>query len=223
MVNRIQEVYRQVSIPILADGDTGYGSPLNVRHTVAGFARAGAAGIMIEDQTWPKRCGHTKGKSVVSRVEAFARMQAAVDERNEGLDIFINARTDALVLGWDEAQFRARRFVEIGVDMVFIEALPDRKAMHQAIREIDFPLMANIIEGGLTENLSAKELAETGFSVVVYPFTMVAAKVKAVRAALESLKVSFITGAPEQILSADEVCEAVGFSKYWKLEERYAF
>jgi 2-methylisocitrate lyase-like PEP mutase family enzyme len=91
MTTRIQEVARQVTIPIMADGDTGYGSPVNVRRTVQGFALAGAAGIMIEDQLWPKRCGHTKGKAVVSRDEAFARVRAAVDARNEGVDIAISA------------------------------------------------------------------------------------------------------------------------------------
>lgn len=223
MCSRIQEVAREVNVPIIADGDTGYGSPVNVRRTVRGFARAGAAGIMIEDQTWPKRCGHTRGKSVVSREEAFARIQAAVDERNEGLDIFINARTDALCLGWEEAMFRAQRYVEIGADMVFIEAMPDRAAMQRAVKELNFPMMANIIEGGLTENLPAKELAEIGFVMAVYPFTMVAAKIRAVREASDELKKSFSIGAPKQILSADEVCEAVGFTKYWELEERYKY
>src|ERR1700742_2935591 len=102
MATRVQDVSRCVSIPIIADGDTGYGSPANVRRTIAGFARAGAAGIMVEGQTWPKRCGHTKGKSVVSREEAFARLQAATDARDEGLDIVIIARTDSLILGWEE-------------------------------------------------------------------------------------------------------------------------
>lgn len=223
MAQRIQEVHRQVTIPILVDGDTGYGSPLNVRRTVDGFAKAGAAGILIEDQSWPKRCGHTKGKSVVSRAEAFARVQAAVDARNEGIDIVILARTDSLILGWDEAVFRVKKFVEIGADIVFIEALQDRKSMELAVKEIKFPILANIIEGGLTENLSAKELAEIGFALVVYPFTIAATKIKAVRGALESLKHSFTRGPPDLILSAEEVCEAVGFNKYWELEERYKF
>lgn len=223
MVSRIQEVKRQTTVPIIADGDTGYGSPVNVRRTVQGFAMAGAAGIMIEDQTWPKRCGHTQGKSVVSREEAFARIQAAVDARNEGVDIVINARTDSFILGWDEAIFRAKKFVEIGADMVFLEALPDRETMKKTIEALDFPVMANIIEGGLTDNLSAEELGKIGFSIVVYPFTMVAARVKAVREALESLKVSFTTGAPPRIMSAGEVCEAIGFNKYWELEEKYKY
>lgn len=224
MATRIQDVSRSVSIPIIADGDTGYGSPASVRRTVSGFATAGAAGIMVEDQTWPKRCGHTKGKSVVSREEAFARLRAATDARDEGLDIVIIARTDSLILGWEEALFRAQKFAQMGADVVFIEALPDRAAMERAARSVDCPLMGNIIEGGLTENISAKDLASMGgFVFVVYPFTMVAARVAAARQALQALKKSLDVGAPPMIMSAKDVCTAVGFEEYWALEERYAY
>ncbi|KAF5975618.1 carboxyphosphonoenolpyruvate phosphonomutase [Fusarium coicis] len=203
--DKIQETVRQVSVPVMADGDTGYGSPLNVKRTVESYAHAGAAGIMIEDQTWPKRCGHTKGKSVVSRGEAYARIQAACDARDQSKDIFILARTDALIHGWEEAISRAKEFKRIGVDAVFVEALPD------------------LIEGGKTENLSAKDLAELGFCAVAYPWTLVAAKLKSIRETLEELKKSMNVGKPPMILSYDEVCEGVGFNKYWDLEERYKF
>ncbi|KAF6843371.1 carboxyvinyl-carboxyphosphonate phosphorylmutase [Colletotrichum musicola] len=196
MCDKIEEAVRQVSVPVMADGDTGYGSPLNVR-TVESFAEAGAAGVMIEDQTWPKRCGHTKGKSVVSRGEAYARIQAACDARDQGKDIFVLARTDALVIGWDEAMTRAKEFKRIGESAV--------------------------IEGGKTENLSAKNFAELGFCAVAYPWTLVAAKLKSIRETLEDLKKSMTVGAPPMILSFDEVCEGVGFKKYWELENRYKF
>lgn len=172
----------------------------------------------------PLGCGHTKGKSVVSRGEAFARIQAAVDARNEGLDIVIQARTDSYnTHGWDEAIFRAREFLRIGVDLVFIEALPDRDSMVRAVKEVGGPICANIIEGGLTENMSAKDLAEIGMVTVAYPWTLVAAHLKSTREALESLKRSFNVGKPEQILSYDEVCYGVGFNKYWEQEEKYKF
>ncbi|KAI1009768.1 hypothetical protein LB504_002943 [Fusarium proliferatum] len=222
MCDKIQETSRVTSVPIIADGDTGYGGPVNVKRTVESFALAGAAGIMIEDQSWPKRCGHTKGKSVVPREEAFARIQAACDARDNGLDIFILARTDSLILGWDEAIFRAREFQRIGADGVFIEALPDREAMKRAVEEVQMPMMANIIDGGMTENLSAMELAELGFSIVAYPFMLVAAKLKSIRETLQGLKTSLPIGPPPTILSAAEVCEGVGFNKYWALEDRYA-
>ncbi|OQE27292.1 hypothetical protein PENSTE_c004G09632 [Penicillium steckii] len=223
MCDKIQESFRQVSVPIMADGDTGYGSPMNVKRTVESFAAAGAAGIMIEDQRWPKRCGHTKGKDVVSREEAFARIQAACDARNEGRDIFILARTDSLMYGWDEAMTRAKEFKRIGVDAIFIEALPDRDAMKRCAAELDIPVFANIIEGGKTENLSAKELAELGYSAVAYPWTLVAAHLKSIREALDGLKRSMTTGSPPMILTYDQVCEGVGFNKYWDREEKYKF
>ncbi|KAF7552169.1 hypothetical protein G7Z17_g4492 [Cylindrodendrum hubeiense] len=221
--DKIQESVRQVPIPVMADGDTGYGSPLNVRRTVESFAHAGAAGIMIEDQTWPKRCGHTKGKAVVSRGEAYARIQAACDARDQGKDIFVLARTDALIHGWEEALTRAKEFKRIGVDAVFVEALPDREAMRKCVEEVGIPTFANIIEGGKTENLSAKDLAELGFCAVAYPWTLVAAKLKSIRETLEALKQSMTVGAPPMILSYSDVCEGVGFNKYWELEEGYKF
>ncbi|KAL4892394.1 Pyruvate/Phosphoenolpyruvate kinase-like domain-containing protein [Aspergillus ambiguus] len=221
--HKIQEAVRVTSIPVMADGDTGYGGPMNVKRTVECYAAAGAAGVMIEDQTWPKRCGHTKGKSVVSRGEAYARIQAAVDARNEGQDIFILARTDALIHGWDEALTRAKEFKRIGVDAVFVEALPDRDAMKRCVEEVQIPVFANIIEGGKTDNLSAKDLAALGFCAVAYPWTLVAAKLKSIRETLDALKRSMTTGAPPMILGYSEVCEGVGFNKYWDRETRYEF
>ncbi|PKY00382.1 carboxyvinyl-carboxyphosphonate phosphorylmutase [Aspergillus campestris IBT 28561] len=224
MCARIQEIVRVTSIPLMADGDTGYGSPMNVRRTVESFAAAGAAGVMIEDQTWPKRCGHTKGKSVVSRGEAYARIQAACDARNEGRDIFILARTDALIHGWDEAMARAAEFKRMGADAVFVEALPDKDAMARCVKELDMPMLANIIEGGKTENLPAGELARMGFAAVAYPWTLVAARLKSIRDALEGLKRSMVDGTPPpQILGYSEMCEGVGFNRYWNQEARYEY
>lgn len=177
-------------------------------------------------------CGHTKGKSVVGRGEAFARIQAAVDARNNGFDIWILARTDALIEGWDEAILRAKEFERIGVDAVFVEALPDKAAMERCAKEIGIPVMANskcrrccesdvctdvvaVIEGGQTEQLSAKELASIGYAGVFYPWTLVAAKLKSIRETLEALKASMTTGSPPEILSYAEVCRGVGFEKYW--------
>lgn len=197
---------------------------------------------MIEDQTWPKSmyftygndfhdtkltirkgCGHTAGKSVVSRGEAYARWQAAVDARNEGQDIWIMARTDSLIHGYEEALTRARKAIEIGVDAVFVEALPDRESMLRLRKDLNFPVFANIIEGGKTENLSAKELGELGYSAVAYPWTLVAAKLKSIRETLEAVKGALTTGKPPVVLSYAEVCEGVGFNKYYELEERYQF
>lgn len=138
-----------------------------------------------------------------------------MDARNQGRDIFILARTDSLIHGWDEAMTRAKEFKRIGADGVFVEALPDREAMRKCAEELDIPLLANIIEGGKSENLSAKELAELGFAAVAYPWTLVAARLKSVRDALDGLKRSLMSGAPPMILGYSDVCEGVGFNKYW--------
>ncbi|KAA8642518.1 isocitrate lyase/PEP mutase family protein [Aspergillus tanneri] len=155
--------------------------------------------------------------------EAYARWQAAVDARNEGLDIWIMARTDSLIHGYEEALARARKAIELGVDCVFVEALPDRASMLRLRRELEFPVFANIIEGGKTENLSAKDLAEMGYSVVAYPFTLVAARLKSIREALEAIKDSFMVGSPPTVLSYEEVCEGVGFNRYYEMEEKYQY
>ena len=175
---------------------------------------------MLTSQTG---CGHTKGKSVVSRSEAYARWQAAVDARNEGLDIWIMARTDSYIHGYEEALTRAKKAIEIGVDCVFVEALPDRESMLRLRKDLNFPVFANIIEGGKTENLCARELAEMGYSAVAYPWTLVAAKLKSIRETLEAVKGSMMGGSLPSILSYNEVCEGVGFNKYYELEERYQY
>lgn len=133
------------------------------------------------------------------------------------------ARTDSLILGYDEALTRAQKFKELGVDCVFVEALPDRATMEQFRRDIDFPSFANIIEGGKTENLSAADLAGLGYSAVAYPWTLVAAKLKSIRETLENLKASLLVGKPPTVLSYAEVCEGVGFEKYYEMEEKYQY
>src|ERR1051325_4955824 len=124
MLDQGLQIIEAVSIPVIGDADTGYGNALNVKRSVRGYAQVGFAGVMIEDQVAPKRCGHTEGKEVVSREEALARIVAAVDARDEGADIVIVARTDARAThGFDEAVARARAFAELGADVVFVEAL----------------------------------------------------------------------------------------------------
>lgn len=133
------------------------------------------------------------------------------------------ARTDSLILEYDEALARAKKAIEIGVDAVFVEALPDRETMARLRMDLDFPLFANIIEGGKTENLSAKELGELGYCGVAYPWTLVAAKLRSIRETLEALKGSLTVGKPPTVLSYAEVCDGVGFNKYFELEERYHY
>ena len=170
-------------IPFFGDGDTGYGNAVNVKRTVRGYAAAGAAGIMIEDQLEPKRCGHTRDKAVVDRGEALARVRAAVDAANEGGgDILIMARTDARAThGLDEALERCRLFREAGADLTFLEAPRTRDEMATYCREVDGPKMVNNLAGGLTPSLPLAELRERGFSLSAYPLDLLAASLVAQR------------------------------------------
>ena len=152
-----------VDIPVIGDADTGYGNALNVKRTIRGYAAAGFACAMIEDQVAPKRCGHTRGKQVVDRDEAFARIQAGVDAREEGADILILARTDARAThGLDEAITRSQAFRDIGADITFVEAPHDADEMRRSCAEVEGPKMANLVEQGDTPILPPAELEEMG-------------------------------------------------------------
>ena len=216
-----RNICNAVSIPVIGDGDTGYGNALNVKRTVRGFAQAGFASVMIEDQVSPKRCGHTAGKSVVSRDEAYERIRAAADARAEGHDILILARTDARhEHGLDEAIARAQEFRRLGADILFVEAPRDVGEMARICTEIDGPCMANIVEGGLTPALPPAELEKLGFKIAAYPLTVMAAAMKAMADALEAFKTG--TPAADTLMSFDELKTRIGFDDYFAEEERYA-
>lgn len=216
-----RNICNAVSIPVIGDGDTGYGNAMNVKRTVKGFAQAGFAAVMIEDQVSPKRCGHTAGKSVVARDEAFERIRAAADARAEGHDILILARTDARhEHGLDEAIERAREFRRLGADILFVEAPRDAAEMRRVCAELDGPKMANIVEGGLTPALPPAELEAMGFKIAAYPLTVMAAAMKATVEALAAFK----TGTPSEdmLMSFSEMKTRIGFDAYFEEEQRYA-
>jgi len=208
-----------VSIPVFGDGDTGFGNALNVKRTVQGYARAGFACIMIEDQLAPKRCGHTKGKVVVSRDEAAMRIRAAVDARNDGEEILIMARTDArAVAGLEEAVARCQLFRELGADITFLEAPESVEEMRRYCTEVDGPKMANMIEYGKTPVLPPEQLEAIGYKIAVYPLTLLNAGIKAMREALNTIKQGRM---PENIMDFEALKSAVGFPRYYEEEDRY--
>ena len=218
LVDQAQNLCRAVSIPLIGDGDTGFGSAQNIKRTVAGYARAGFAAIMLEDQVAPKRCGHTEGKSVVSRDEALTRIRAAVDARNEGADILIMARTDArAVASLDEAIARCQAFRELGADITFLEAPLDVAEMRRYCQQVDGPKMANLIEGGKTPLLPHAELEAIGYKIAVYPLTMLNVSIVAMRAALTQLARRESTSA----MTFEDLKRAVGFPEYYAEEARY--
>jgi len=219
LVDQGANICRAVSIPMIGDGDTGFGSAQNVKRTVQGYAHAGFAAIMLEDQVAPKRCGHTEGKSVVSREEALMRIRAAVDARNAGLDILIMARTDARAcVSLDEAIVRCRGFRELGADITFLEAALDEHEMRRYCTEVDGPKMVNLIEGGKTPLLPPARLAEIGFTIAVYPLTLLNVSIGAMRGALKELH----AGRPAtMVMDFESLKTAVGFPEYYREEARY--
>lgn len=220
MLDQGRNICSRVSIPVLGDGDTGYGNAMNVYRTVQGYQQSGFAAIMIEDQVSPKRCGHTRGKLVVDREEAYERIAAAVDARNESDDIMIIARTDAKgVMGLDEAIARGQKFQELGADILFIEAPETVEEMKIICKEVPGIQMANIIEGGKTPILTPEELHEIGFSIAAYPLALISAAMLAVEEALSSLKQGV---SPTKLMPFDKVRNVVGFDDYYREELRYS-
>jgi 2-methylisocitrate lyase-like PEP mutase family enzyme len=219
MVEQGRSICAAVSIPVIGDGDTGYGNPMNVRRTVAGYAAAGFASVMIEDQLAPKRCGHTRGKSVVSREEALSRVRAAVDAREQGADVLLLARTDARApIGLDEAIWRGRAFADLGADIVFVEAPRSESEMHRICREIPAPQLANMVEGGDTPLLPPARLEELGYRIAAYPLTLLSAAARAMQDALASLASG---DPPARLLGFEELRELVGFDAYDAALARY--
>jgi 2-methylisocitrate lyase-like PEP mutase family enzyme len=220
MVDQGRNICGAVSIPVFGDGDTGYGNALNVKRTVDGYARAGFACVMIEDQVAPKRCGHTRGKQTVSRGDAFSRIRAAVDAREEGADILIMGRTDANgTEGLDEAIYRAKTFHDMGANITFLEAPRNEEEMRAYCRQVPGPKMANMVEQGVTPFLDTDQLASMGYKIAAYPLTLILASLKAMEDALGNLK----NNEPASVSSDFEhLREVIGFPEYYQTEHRYA-
>ena len=222
VVEQARNICDAISIPMIGDGDTGYGNAMNVRRTVEGFARAGCAAVMIEDQLAPKRCGHTKGKEVVGRDEAFDRIRAAVDARNEGTDILILARTDARHQhGLGEAISRAAKFRELGADILFVEAPKSVEEMRTICSELPGWQMANIVEGGETPDLGADELQDIGYVIAAYPLSLMAAAMNAMTGVLGALREGDTQRRQSMLMNFAELRRRVGFEDYYEQSVRY--
>jgi 2-methylisocitrate lyase-like PEP mutase family enzyme len=219
MADQARSITQAVSIPVIGDGDTGYGNAMNVKRTVRQYAAAGLACVMIEDQLAPKRCGHTQGKEVVSFEEACMRLQAAVDARDEGADILIMARTDARAThGLPEAIRRMQAFRQLGADILFMEAPESVEEMCEFCNCTDGPKMANMLENGKTPILPPSELNDIGFKIAAYPLTLLLAVLPAIEKALLALKNG---QPPTDMASFEQLKEVVGFPKYYEEEQRY--
>jgi len=188
MAERARILAGLLEIPLIADADTGYGSPINVVRTVREYERAGVAAIQLEDQTFPKRCGHLAGKEVIGADQFALSLQAAVEARRDP-DTVIVARTDARApLGLEEAIARANRYASIGADVIFVEAPRSEEEIEQIAAHVDTPLLLNIVPGGLTPELDHARLASLGYRIAIYPGVLVMALVPAAIEALSALR-----------------------------------
>ena len=220
MAEQVRNICNVTSIPIIFDGDTGYGNVVNVYRTVRGFADAGAAAIMIEDQKWPKKCGHTKGKDVVEVDEANSRIKAAVDaSKMNNKDILVMARTDAIATrGLDDAIKRMQKFSELGADILFVEAIKSKEDMKRVIKEVPGHHMINLIEDGETPLLEMNELEDIGFKIAVFPLTLMSASVKTMQESLKNMKNKTYN---TNVSKFSDLRDIVGFNEYDEIEDKY--
>lgn len=222
MLAAAQRICTVVDQPVIVDADTGYGNAINVIRTVKELVRVGAAGLFLEDQVWPKRCGHMKGKQVIPLAEQLKKLRAAIDAR-EGGDLFIVARTDARqALGLSDAVRRGVAFKEAGADAVFIEAPETREEMQEIARNVPGPLVANMIERGVTPLLPLEELHALGFQLIVWPLAPLYASAKALKEVYTTLRSRGTTaGMLERLMPFDEFHEIVGLDEKYALDARY--
>jgi len=224
VADTLARITERVSIPVIVDADTGFGNALNTMRTVRAFEQAGAAMLQLEDQTFPKRCGHLDGKSVVPVAEMCGKLKAALDARRSP-DTLILARTDALAVeGFDAAMERAEAYLACGVDALFIEALRTPEQMAQACERFAgrIPLLANMVEGGKTPIQSAQELGGKGFRIVIFPGGTARAVAFTLQKYYSSLHMHQTT-APmqEQMLDFDQLNELIGTPELLALGQRY--
>jgi 2-methylisocitrate lyase-like PEP mutase family enzyme len=222
VANHVSAIADAVAIPLLVDADTGFGNPVNMVRTVKVLERAGAAGLQIEDQVFPKKCGHFDGKEIVPLEEMLAKIKAAVDTRRD-VDLQIVARTDArAILGLTAAIDRAGAMIEAGADVTFVEAPTSAEELARIARSLSVPQVANIVFGGLTPELGQPRLAELGFGCVLYANAALQAALKASQEVLTALKRDgSLASVADRMASFAVRQQAVAKSKYDELERRY--
>lgn len=221
-VEQARKIVRTISIPLIVDVDTGYGNPLTVWRLIRDLENAGIAGVFLEDQVWPKRCGHMSGKQVVAVDEYVAKLRAAVEARRNK-DFVIVARTDARgPLGLDEAIRRGNKYRNAGADAILVEAPRTVKEMKMIAKSIDAPLVVNITEGGKTPLLSVEDLQRIGFRLVLFSLTALFAATYAIREVLQTLKTKGVTKSfMDRMITFEEFNELVDLEKYKRLEQKY--
>ena len=218
-----RKIIRAVDIPVIVDIDTGYGNPLTVWRIVKDLESMGASGIFLEDQIWPKRCGHMAGKEIIPVDEYLLKLTAAVEARDDN-DFIVVARTDARATsGLDDAIERGREYFKSGADVIFVEAPRSIAELKEIGSKIDAPLVANMIEGGITPNLTASELRNLGFRIGVFPLSGLFASAFGMKQVYEELHRSGSTSKQkEKMITFEDFNKLVNLQKYIDLERKYA-
>ena len=222
VVGAAQRICAVVDTPVIVDADTGYGNAINVMRTVQDLIRAGAAGMFLEDQVWPKRCGHMKGKQVIALDEQLKKLRAAV-EATQGSEFFIVARTDSRqALGLTEAITRGLAFKEAGADAVFIEAPESKEEMKEIAHQVPGPLVANMLERGVTPLMGPKELKELGFDLIVWPLAPLYAAAQSLTEVYTTLRRDGSTLAIlDRLMPFDDFNRIVGLEEKYALDAKY--
>jgi methylisocitrate lyase len=222
-IDNARRIIRAVNVPVIVDVDTGYGNPLNVWRLVRDLQSLGAAGIFLEDQVWPKKCGHMIGKDVISKDDYIMKLKAALEAR-KNRDFIIVARTDARApIGLDEAVERGKAYRKAGADVIFIEAPRSIDELKIIANEINAPLVANMIEEGLTPNLSAKDLSKIGYRIAVFPLSGLYAATFAIKEVFMELKKTGTTKeGRKMMITFKDFNKFVDLHRYMDLEKRYA-
>jgi 2-methylisocitrate lyase-like PEP mutase family enzyme len=222
MVGRVQAMASMARTPLIADADTGYGGLLNVRHTVRGYESAGAQALQLEDQEFPKKCGHTPGRRVIPVGDMVAKIRVAVEARCSP-DFLIIARTDARTrLGLDEALERAQAYEEAGADILFVESPESEDEMRRITRTLKKPVLANMVEGGRTPVLSPRQLEDLGYRLAIFPVTALLASAAAMQAAYARLQVGRLEAGTVPLMPFAEMTKLMGFEDVWDFERRHA-
>ena len=222
MLSAAQRICSVTALPVIVDADTGYGNAINVIRTVDELIRIGAAGMFLEDQVWPKRCGHMKGKQVIPLEEQLKKLQAAIDAKRNR-DFFIVARTDARqALGLNEAITRGIAFKKAGADAVFIEAPETKEEMLEIARCVPGPLVANMLERGVTPLMGPQELCDLGFDLVVLPRAPLYSVAKSLNEVYTTLRRDGTTvDILDRLMPFDEFNRIVGLEEKYQLDEKY--
>ncbi len=223
MLDRVRQICAATKTPVIADADTGYGGLLNVAHTVRGYEQAGAAAIQIEDQEFPKKCGHTPGRPVIELNDMVAKIEVAVATRRDD-DFLIIARTDARAgYGLDEALRRGAAFAAAGADVLFIEAPESIEEMRIIGEHFDKPLLANIVDGGRTPILGVDELCEIGYQMAIFPATGFLAMGQALEQVYQHIhQQGSSKGVATPLYDFQAFSELMGFPAVWDFERRWA-